>query len=277
MNTLCEDELALLKEIARDIRIKTVEMVSQAKSCHIGSALSCADILSVLYFKVLHIEPKDPFWEERDRFIMSKGHACSGVYVTLAHRGFFSEKELKGYIQNGSYFTAHLNSEVKGVELSTGSLGHGLGVGVGMALAAKKNKKAYKIYVLLSDGECDEGSVWEAILSAKQFKLNNLIAIVDYNKIQSFGTVKEVMDLEPFAKKWEAFGWNVQEVNGHDVGQICNAFYEVGKEQEKPSVLIAHTIKGKGISFMENTVECHYLTPTKEQTERAIKELREAK
>ena len=270
-------EILFLQEKAKEIRIKTIEMVSKAKSAHIGSALSCTDIIVALYFNVLKIDPANPKKEDRDRFILSKGHACSCLYITLALKGFFHEEELKNYLKDGSFFTAHGNAEVPGVEVSTGSLGHGLSIGVGMALAAKQNEKEYNVFVLLSDGECDEGSTWEAILSASHFKLNNLIAIVDYNKIQSFGRVKEVMDLEPFSEKWKTFGWNVQETNGHDIEQICTALLNATQQQHKPTVIIAHTIKGKGVSFMEDTIECHYLTPTEEQIVKAIKELREAK
>lgn len=271
---LSKTELLFLKEKAKEIRIKTLEMVSRAKSCHIGSAFSCIDILAALYFKVLKINTTNPQNEERDRFILSKGHACSGLYVTLALKGFFPEEHLNDYLKNGSFLIAHGNSMVPGVEVSTGSLGHGLGIGAGMAFVAKQKEAKHNVFVLLSDGECDEGSTWEAVLAANHFRLNNLIAIVDYNKIQSFGRVKEVMDLEPFSEKWRAFGWVVLEINGHDVEQICVALLHA-KQQQKPTVIIAHTTKGKGVSFMEDTVESHYLTPTEEQTQSAIKELRE--
>lgn len=276
-SSLSKTELLLFQEKAREIRIKTVQIVTRAKSCHIGSALSCIDIIAALYFKVLRINPKDPKNEERDRFIMSKGHACSCLYVTLALRGFFQEEYLHtNYLKDGSFFTAHANAEVPGVEVSTGSLGHGLSIGLGMAFAAKQKEAKYNVFVLLSDGECDEGSTWEAILAASHFNLHNLIAIVDYNKIQSFGRVKEVMNLEPFSEKWRAFGWNVQEVNGHDIEQVCAALLQATQhtQQQKPTVIIAHTIKGKGVSFMEDTIECHYLTPTEEQAQIAINELK---
>ena len=264
-----------LEDIARGIRKSTVEMVYNARSAHIGSALSATDILTALYFHSMNIDEKNPQWEDRDRFILSKGHACSALYITLAERGFFSKQELmENYTKNGTSFTAHTNYYgIPGIEVATGSLGHGMPIGVGMAFNAKLENKKYRTFVLLSDGECDEGSTWEAFLSAQQLKLDNLTAIIDYNKIQSYGRVSEVLELEPFADKLRAFNWEVKEVNGHSVKDLTEALDAVPFKQDKPNCIIAHTVKGKGVSYMENTIECHYLTPSKEQYLKAMEEL----
>src|SRR3989344_4049766 len=257
--------VADLKEKSRILRRDIFTMAHRAKSGHLGSAFSIVDILTVLYFHRLQIDPAHPLDSDRDRFILSKGHGCSALYVTLAHRGFFPMELLKTYIQDGSTLAGHPSSHmVPGVEASTGSLGHGLGIGAGMALAAQRDEKNYRTFVVLSDGECDEGSTWEGILAASQWKLAQLTCIVDYNKIQSFGRVSEVMELEPFADKWRAFGWNVLEADGHDHQALLTAIAAADKEKERPSVIIAHTVKGKGVSFMENTVDWHYWSPTDE-------------
>lgn len=261
-------------KLAKDIRKKIVEMHARSGSSHIGSSLSTVEILISLYFDVLNIDPKNPSLESRDRFILSKGHACSALYATLAARGFFPEKDLDGYTLNEGKLFGHVTRGVAGVEASTGSLGHGLPIGTGMALAGKHDKKNFRIFVLLSDGECDEGSVWEAALFAPHHKLDNLIAIVDYNKLQAFGRTNEVINLEPFKEKWESFGWSVKEVNGHDFVELANVFSKIPFEKGKPSVIIAHTIKGKGISFMEDKLEWHYKSPNEEELRKALEELK---
>ena len=267
-----------IRKRAVDIRKSIVEMNAKAKSSHVGGSLSAADILAALYFRVMSIDPKKPKWEGRDRFILSKGHCCSAIYAALAHRGFFPVDMLGQHCMEGGTMWGHLSlNSVPGSDATTGSLGHGLPIGVGMAMAIKHDKMKGRVFVLLSDGECDEGSVWEAALSAHQFKLDNLVAIIDYNKIQSFGSIKEVLDLEPFAGKWESFGWSVREIDGHDMQQIVDALEGVPFEKGKPSAVIAHTIKGKGVSFMENRLEWHYKSPDSEQYASAMKELESGK
>ncbi len=260
-------------ELARRVRCHALRMVHRANASHIGTALSMTDLLAVLYSGILRIDPKQPHWPERDRLVLSKGHGASALYATLAERGFFPVAELGRYCCDGSQLAGHINHHVPGVDFSTGSLGHGLSLGCGVALAAKRDGQACRAFVQLSDGECDEGSTWEAILFAPHHRLDNLVALVDYNKIQSFGTVKEVLDLEPFADKWQAFRWAVREVDGHDHGQIRAALESVPFERGRPSVLIAHTVKGKGVSFMENQLAWHYKSPSDEQLAQALREL----
>jgi len=260
--------------IACEIRKCIVKMHCASNSSHVGSALSCVDILVSLYFNVLNIRPKMPKFPDRDRFILSKGHAASALYATLAHRGFFKKGILNGYCIDGGTLPGHCTKDVvPGIEASTGSLGHGLPIGAGMALSAKHDKKDFKTFVLLSDGECDEGSVWEAAMFASQHKLDNLIAIIDYNKIQAFGRTKDIIDLEPFTDKWRSFGWKVTEINGHDINKVIDALKRVPFASGKPSVIIAHTTKGKGVSFMEDELLWHYKSPCKEDAEKAFKEL----
>lgn len=261
-------------ELAKKIRIHSVKMTSAGKSSHVGSVLSIADILAVLYNDILKVDPKNPSWADRDRFILSKGHAGAGVYSALAEKGFFSAEMLKTHYQNGSLLSGHVSHKgIPGVELSTGSLGHGLPVGTGIALAAKMDNKDYRSFVLLSDGECDEGSNWEAILFAAHHKLDNLVAIIDYNKIQSIGTVKETLNLEPFADKFISFGWEVKMVDGHNTDELKKALSSLPLKKDKPSVIIANTIKGKGVSFMEHKVLWHYRSPQGNEFEMALKEL----
>jgi transketolase len=250
-------------------------MTSRGGSSHIGAAFSIADILAVLYGGgVMRHDPRQPRWADRDRFILSKGHAGAAVYAILAELGYFSTEELKKHYQDGSVFSGHVSHKgIPGVELSTGSLGHGLGVGVGMAKALKLAGNPARVFVLLSDGECDEGTVWEAALFAQHHGLDNLVAIVDYNKIQSLAPVAETLALEPLRAKWEAFNWSVREVNGHDHEALAAAFTELPAKPGKPTVVIAHTTKGKGVSFMENTVLWHYRSARGEEFDRALKEL----
>lgn len=261
-------------DIAKEIRKKILKMIFDSQSSHIGSALSCIDILTVLYFKILSIDPKNPLDENRDRFILSKGHAASALYATLAQRGFFPEKILDTYCLNGSKLAGHSTMNcMPGVEVSTGSLGHGLNIGAGIALAEKQDNKNYRVFVLMSDGECEEGTVWEAAMFGSHHKLDNLIAIIDYNKLQAFGRTNDVINLEPLKDKWISFGWRVQEIDGHNFNEIEKTCEKSPFEKNKPSIIIAHTIKGKGISFMENKLEWHYKSPNKEQYNSALKEL----
>lgn len=262
------------EKISREIRIKILEMKFNSQTSHIGSALSCVDILTILYFKILKIDPKNAKSINRDRFILSKGHAASALYATLAKRDFFPEKDLENYCKNGTKLAGHSSRDcLPGVEVSTGSLGHGLPIGAGMALAGKKDGKKYRVFVLMSDGECDEGSNWEAALFASHHKIDNLVAIIDYNKLQAFGKTNEVLNLEPLKDKWTAFGWSVAEVNGHNFSEMEKALTRIPFESHKPSLLIAHTIKGKGVSFMEGKIEWHYKSSNEQEYNSAIKEL----
>lgn len=265
----------MLKTLAHRIRYRTLLMIHRAKSSHIGGNYSATELLAVLYGKILNIDPRRPDWPDRDRFILSKGHSCAALYVVLAERGFIPQDRLDTFYQNGSRLPGHVtHMDVPGVEVSTGSLGHGLSIATGMALAGKRDGKAYRIFVLLSDGECDEGSTWESILFAPQHKLDNLIAIVDYNKIQSLGAVKEVIDLDPLAEKWRSFGWSVREIDGHNLSEIEVSLSNIPFEEGRPSCVIAHTIKGKGISFMEDKLLWHYRSPQEEEFEAAMAELK---
>lgn len=258
------------KEIRRDI----VKVVAAVNISHIGTALSCVDILTTLYFNVANVDTKRPKRLGRDRIISSKGHGSIGLIATLANRGFFSKRRLDEYCANGSLLTGHITKDsVPGIEATTGSLGHGLPMGAGMALAIRADKLKSNVYVLLSDGELDEGSNWEAILAAGNFGLDNLIAIVDYNKIQSLGTVRDVMDLEPLVKKWEAFKWSVKRIDGHNFDQLSQTLGSCPFQKGRPSVIIADTVKGKGVSFMENKLEWHYKSPDQDQLKQALKEL----
>jgi transketolase len=249
-------------------------MTHRANASHIGSCLSAADVLAVLYGDVLRVDPQKPDWPGRDRFLLSKGHAAAALYATLAERGFFPISWLETFYQDGSRLAGHATSHgVPGVEASTGSLGHALALGCGMALAGKRDRLDYRVFVLLSDGELDEGSNWEAILFAAHHRLANLVAIVDHNRIQSFGSVQEVLNLEPLAAKWAAFGWSVRECNGHDCQQLATALHEVPWQPDKPSVILAETIKGKGVSFMENQLLWHYKSPDAQLLAQALAEL----
>jgi transketolase len=264
----------MVPELARRIRAHSLRMVHKVNASHIGGCFSVTDILAVLYGTILRVDPANPDWEERDRVVLSKGHAAAALYATLAERGFFPVEWLESYCANGSQLAGHVTHYgVPGVEMSTGSLGHGLSLACGMALAGKRDRRPHRVFALLSDGECDEGSTWEAVLFAPHHGLDNLVAIVDYNKIQSFGTVKEVLDLEPLADKWRAFGWSVREVDGHDHRQIHDILCGLPFGPGRPSVVIAHTVKGKGVSFMEDTLAWHYKSPNAQQLAQALAEL----
>ena len=262
------------KELAKKIRIHALKMAHSGGGSHIGSALSIADILAVLYTEILHLDPKDPNLDQRDRFVLSKGHAGAALYATLAETGFFPISKLATHYQDGSDLCGHVSHKgIPGVEVSTGSLGHGLSLGTGMALAAKIDQKNHRIFTLLSDGECDEGSTWEAVLFAAHHRLDNLSAIIDYNKIQSLDTIADTLELEPFADKWRSFGWQVQEVDGHNHQQLRSELSLLPLKSGVPTVIICHTVKGKGVSFMENTVLWHYRIPMGEEFAAALKEL----
>ncbi len=262
------------RELAKKIRLHCLNMTNHANSSHIGSMFSIVDILTVLYGRILNVDPKYPKKKDRDRFILSKGHAGAALYATLAECGFFNVKELDTYCDNESRLSGHVSHYVPGVEVSTGSLGHGLSIGAGFAYFGKIYNLNHKVYVLLGDGECDEGMIWEAAMFASHHQLSNLIAIVDYNKIQSLGAIQEILTLEPFRMKWEAFGWNVVEVDGHNHNELKEVFSAiVSINTNKPSCIIAHTVKGKGVSFMENTVLWHYRSPQDEEYASAKKEL----
>lgn len=264
------DTLAL----ARKIRRHAVEMTHLGKSSHVGSVMSMTDVIAVLYGSVMRFDPSNPRWDGRDRFILSKGHAGAGVYAALAESGFFSTERLRDHYQDGSIFSGHVShKEVPGVEFSTGSLGHGLPVACGMAKAALLDGKPHRVFCVLSDGECDEGSNWEAALFAAHHQLRNLVVVIDYNKIQSLASVASTLGLEPFADKWRNFGWDVREVDGHDHGQISTALQASDTGNMKPRCVIAHTTKGKGVSFMENSVLWHYRTPQGDEYARACAEL----
>lgn len=265
-----------LNELSRELRIDLLQMIYRAKSCHLGVALSEIEILVSLYFGgILQIDPNRPDWPDRDRFILSKGHGCSAYYLVLAKRGFFPEDEVKKrFCTDGSRFIAQLNHyAMPGIELSTGALGHGLSAGMAMAMTAKSARRNHRVFVLLGDGELNEGSCWEAIMQSAHHGMDNLVGIVDRNGLQAYGLTEEVVKLEPLREKWSAFNWAVKVVDGHDVGQLVEALSAVPFEVGKPSVVIANTVKGKGVSFMEHQVKWHYLTPSAEDLRAAVKEL----
>ena len=265
---------AELKETAKKLRRHVITMIATAGSGHPGGSLSAADIITALYFKVLRHNPENPRWSDRDRFILSKGHAAPILYAALAEAGYFPVAELATLRKLDSRLQGHADSKfTPGVEMSAGSLGMGLSFAIGVALAARLDSKTYRTYVLLSDGECEEGQTWEAALSAAHFKLDNLTAIVDCNGMQLSGWTRDIMNLEPFTRKWQAFGWHTIDIDGHNFDQILSACQRAEKIQGKPTVIVARTIKGKGVSFMENNVAFHGKAPTWEEAERALKEL----
>jgi transketolase len=274
MNSTNNLNIQKLDKIAREIRGMLVEMSHRTGGAHLGSALSCVDILVAIYWNVLSIDPQSPDDPLRDRFILSKGHAASALYTTLAKRGFFPLDLLKTYAQHGSCLAEHPGPQcAPGVEVATGSLGHGLSIGLGMALAGRIQEQSYKVYVLMSDGECNEGSVWEAAMFAPIHRINNVIAVIDFNKWQATGRSCEVMAIEPLKQKWEAFGWSTHELDGHDLQELLTTLKNIPDNSSRPSVVIAHTVKGKGISFMEDDNNWHYRIPTAEEVLKAKKEL----
>ena len=267
--------IAHTTELARRVRVQALRMVHRAKASHVGSALSIADIVAVLYGAALRVRPDEPTWPGRDRFLLSKGHACVAVYAALAECGFIETAELERYGQDHSRLMNHISHQVPGVEFSTGSLGHGLPFGTGKALAAKRQGADWRTVVLLSDGELGEGSNWEAMLFAAHHQLDKLVAIIDYNKLQSLTTVEKTLRIEPLGDKLRAFGWAVRDVDGHDHAALADALTRAPWQSGQPSVLVAHTTKGKGVSFMENSVDWHYRSPTADQLAQALAELQE--
>lgn len=258
---------ALLEETASRLRFEVIRMIGEARSCHVGSCLSVMDILVALYGSAMDRE-------RGDRVLLSKGHAAAALYAVLAEYGYFERALLRNYLVDGTPFIAHTNTHgIAGVEFSTGSLGHGLPVANGLALGARRRKSPRRVFAVLSEGDCQEGSTWEAALFAAQHRLDNLVCIVDHNKIQNYGRVDEVLGLSPIDQKFAAFGWAVREVDGHDMEALVSALQAVPFETGKPSALVAHTLKGKGVSFMENTLKWHYQTPSAEEIAQAREEL----
>ena len=262
-------------ELARRMRIQALQMVHRAKASHIGSALSIVDILAVLYGEVMRTDARRPDWPDRDRLLLSKGHACVAVYAALAERGFIDDAAVRSYGQDHSALMNHVSHKVPGVEFSTGSLGHGLPFGVGKALAAKKQGRAWRTFVILGDGELGEGSNWEAMMFAAHHRLDNLVGIVDYNQLQSLTTVEKTLRIEPLADKLRAFGWAVQEVDGHDHAALARSLGRTPWTPGQPGMLVAHTTKGKGVDFMEHSVDWHYRSPSTQQLEQALEQLQE--
>jgi transketolase len=271
------DKIRYLESMGRQLRVDALRTIYGANSWHLGSCFSVAEILSVLYFHELNIDPQNPDWADRDRFIMSKGHASAIWYAALAERGFFSKEELATYRRIGSKLQGHPDmKKVKGLDMTTGSLGNGLGLGAGMAIAAKMDQRDYRVYVLLGDGEIDEGAVWEAAMFAAHNKLDNLTAIIDYNRLQIDGTTKDVLNLEPLDRKWEDFGFATMVIDGHNVEAIMAAFEKSKGNKNAPTCIIANTIKGKGVSFLANIRESHWMKLDAAQYEQALGELRGA-
>jgi transketolase len=257
--------------ISAELRVQVLELSHQAKAAHLASALSCIDILAVLYESILAFDPSNPNWPDRDRFILSKGHAAAALYAVLARQGVLDSSQLATYGKANSLLEEHPSPKLPGVEAATGSLGHGLPIANGIAIASRIQKKSFRVFALLSDGECNEGSVWEAAMFAARHKLSNLCAIVDFNKWQATGRSQEVLALDPLADKWRAFGWAVEEVDGHDHRQLESKL--LAKAGQLPRMFIAHTVKGKGISFMEDDNNWHYRVPTREEINIARVEL----
>lgn len=272
---LNEDELILeLVKRAKELRYKMIELMIESKSGHPGGALSCAEIITALYFHFLNIDPKNPKWPGRDRFILSKGHSAPILYIALAERGFFPKEKLKSYRRYGSILQGHPDmKKTPGIDMSTGTLGQGLSPGVGMAIAGKSDNMDYKVYVILGDGEINEGQVWEAAMLAGNKKLDNLIVFIDYNKLQFDGFCSDVMDLEPLVDKWRSFKWEVIEIDGNAMNQVYDAIKKSKDIKGKPICIICDTIKGKGVSFMENNVEWHSIA-NQEMLEQALEELK---
>ena len=267
-------DISFLKEKAKEIRKSIVSMITEAKSGHPGGSLSATDILTALYFSEMNVDPANPKMEGRDRFVLSKGHAAPAIYATLAEKGYFSKDELMTLRKFGSRLQGHPDmKKLPGIEISTGSLGQGLSVANGMALNAKIFDENYRTYVVLGDGEIQEGQIWEAAMTAAHYKLDNLCAFLDSNNLQIDGNVSEIMGVEPLDKKWEAFGWNVIKIDGHNFEEILSALEKAKECKDKPTMILAKTIKGKGVSFMENVCGFHGVAPTLEELERALAEL----
>jgi len=268
-----DNQIKELEDKAKEIRRLIIQMLAKAGSGHPGGSLSATDLITALYFSVLRYNPKDPSWPGRDRFHMSKGHCCPLLYAVLAESGYFSKEKLLTLRQLGSMLQGHPDRRTPGVEVASGSLGQGLSVALGMSLAGRMDKKDYRVYVLMGDGETQEGNIWEAAMASAHYKCDNLCAILDYNGFQIDGMICDIMGLEPIAAKWQSFGWHTIEINGHDMKQILSAYEETKKIKGKPIIIIARTVKGKGVSFMENVCDFHGRAPTKEEAEIALKEL----
>jgi transketolase len=268
-----QEKISVLELKAEEIRRKVLEIVYSSKSGHIGGSLSSVDIETALYFHIMNINPKKPDMADRDRFILSKGHSVEALYAVLATAGFFDEDILKTYGHFNSKLAGHPTKKTPGVELNSGALGHGLSVGVGLAIAAKMNENPYKTYVLMGDGEQGEGSIYEAAMSASHYKLDNLVAIIDRNKLQISGKTEDVMSLEPMHERWEAFGWDVIETNGNNMKEIIETFENINCSNSKPKLIISHTTKGCGISYMEKVAKWHHGVPNTEQYYEAIAEI----
>jgi len=263
-----------IQEISRHIRRKIINISHLKKASHIGTSLSIVDILAYIYSNILNISVSTVSSPDRDRLILSKGHGCLALYTVLEYFKFFSSSILDTYSDNGSPLMGHATKDcVPGVEASAGSLGHGLALSCGIALAGKHDKRQYKVYTILGDGECNEGTIWESALFASHHKLDNLTVIVDYNKLQGMGYVKDILNLEPFAKKFEAFGWAVREIDGHNLNEIDETFSSLPFNDGKPSLILAHTLKGKGVSYMEDNIDWHYKSPDENQIRQAFEEL----
>jgi transketolase len=268
--------LAGLDKRSIELRRMIVQAMNDGERGHLASALSLVEILRVLYDKVLHYDPKQPRWPQRDRFILSKGHGCLALYAILADKGFFPARELSSFCKFDSILGGHPEPKAPGVELSTGSLGHGLPVGVGMAIHAKREKSGHRVFIVVGDGECNEGTIWESAMAASKHKLDNLVVMVDYNKQQSYGTTYEVLDLEPFADKWRSFGFGVREADGHDVKSIEGALSPIPAQPGKPTAIICHTVKGRGIGFAENDLKWHHKSGLKDNEKQALLQALEA-
>ena len=274
MNNKEKTEKEKLEEIARQTRIEVVQMIGKSGFGHIGGSMSIVELLTVLYFCEMNIDPKNPQWEDRDRFVLSKGHSCLSLYAILAQKGYFPEEVLSTLDRVDSILQCHPDMKIcPGIDMSTGALGQGISAAVGIALGAKLKGKNFRTYSIVGDGESAEGQVWEAAMCASKFKLDNLVVIIDYNKLTLSGKTCEVMPLEPLCDKWASFGWHVIQIDGHSFTQIIDALNEAKSVKEKPKAIIANTIKGKGISFYENQVKSHSVTMTLEQVESALKEL----
>jgi transketolase len=264
-----------LKQMAATIRCDIIDMICTAEAGHPGGSLSATDIVTALYFRLMRIDPANPRWPDRDRFILSKGHACPVWYAALAERGFFDKSHLGTLRRLGSILQGHPDmNKVPGIDMTAGSLGQGLSVGIGMALAGRLQKKDYHVWVVIGDGESQEGSVWEAAMAGAKWKLGNLTAILDRNNLQNDWYVNDLMPIEPVADKWRAFGWHVVEIDGHAMEEIVPALEAAKDREDGPTLILAHTIKGKGVSFMENVCEWHGKAPCQEEADQALKEIR---
>lgn len=266
-------KISELKKRAIETRVDLIKMIYNANAGHTGGSLSSVDIIVSLYYGIMNLDSRNPKWENRDRFVLSKGHSVEAYYTVLANMDFFPKEDISAYLKYGSRLIGHPNVAVPGVEMNTGALGHGLSAGIGMALAGKMDGRNYRVYVLMGDGEQAEGSVWEAAMAGANYKLDNLIGIIDRNRLQITGNTENVMKLEDLKEKWIAFGWEVVETDGHDMEQLVETLSKLPVVDGKPHLVIANTIKGKGVSFMENVAKWHHGVPSKEQMEKALEEL----